>query len=221
MTRPLLIIMAVAAIPCGASADVLGTHTVNHAGGGSGLATAMTFAFGWGEDPPGIVNRLFEDVPVTPDDVGRTFVATAQTDADFAAIAAGLTDGTSEGIVSGQQVRFYSYFYPDGGGGSNGGPESVFFDDPDLIDFHGFQITEIDLTIYAFTLTSPGWDPNGDGIWTDYSATVTVSVIGIPIPEPNSLLLFGLSVAFALGRREASSRGSFEFTRRLTRRSHG
>jgi hypothetical protein len=221
MPRHLVTTIVFAAVASSASAELLGTHTISHSGGGPRLATAMAFAFGWGEDPPGIVDRLFEDVPVTLADVGHTFAATEQTDPHFATIAAGLTDGTSEGVISGQQVRFYSYFYPDGGGGSHGGPESIFLDDPDLIDFHGFQITEIDLTIDAFTLTSPGWDPNGDGIWTDYNATVTVSVIGVPIPEPNSLLLFGLSLASALGRRQSPERGSFEFTRRLTRRSHG
>jgi hypothetical protein len=141
MPRHLVTTIVFAAVASSASAELLGTHTISHSGGGPRLATAMAFAFGWGEDPPGIVDRLFEDVPVTLADVGHTFAATEQTDPHFATIAAGLTDGTSEGVISGQQVRFYSYFYPDGGGRKPWRAGEHLPGRSDLIDFHGFQIT--------------------------------------------------------------------------------
>ena len=48
------------------------------------------------------------------------------------------------------------------------------------IDFKDFTIQCISLRINSLTLDTPGQDPNGNGIWTDYSINYSLLVKGVP-----------------------------------------
>jgi hypothetical protein len=53
-----------------------------------------------------------------------------------------------------------------------GRSEPQFFDDqvgPSGVDLAGYTIDRIGFRVDAITIDSPGSDPNGDGIWTDFS----------------------------------------------------
>jgi hypothetical protein len=57
-----------------------------------------------------------------------------------------------------------------GGGGDHGEPEPLWLGPdvgPNGIDLQGFRIDRIGLRIDTLTFTSPGRNPNGDGLWTD------------------------------------------------------
>lgn len=93
------------------------------------------------------------------------------------------------------------------GGTSAGRPESLFFaGSPNVqngIDFAGSSIEKIELHVIN-RISSPGSNPNGNGIWTDYYFDVRLDVFGVsPVPEPSSfgLLLTGLTVVSLTQRR--------------------
>ncbi len=141
---------------------------------------------------------LFEGTTITPADVGRTFSATPTTDHNFNDFVAFLTDGSPDKVTitfgSGSLGRAGLFATKSG---------ALFGGHPDL---NGNTINSISLRINSFTLDRPGINPNGDGIWTDYSFNGTVTVDGqpvaapplTPVPEPISAfgpLAFGALVA--------------------------
>lgn len=95
----------------------------------------------------------------------------------FAEAVAQLTDSIDEVIERGYLLGGGS-----GGGGYGSGLESRFIGggisgtlDP---DFAGYTITKIVLTADTLTFATPGRDPNGDGLWTDYLFAGRVIVEG-------------------------------------------
>ncbi|HZE70861.1 MAG TPA: hypothetical protein VE135_15230 [Pyrinomonadaceae bacterium] len=107
------------------------------------------------------------DVFVGPGDVGRTF--SISSGAQFETASALLTNGSNEYIV---------FFTGPGiiGGGSAGEQRfesQLFFGNSGRIDFAGFQITSLDFRLDEFVLNTPGRNPNGDGIWTDFTVRGT------------------------------------------------
>lgn len=72
-------------------------------------------------------------------------------------------------------------------------------------DFLGDIITSILVNITAYDVDTPGHDPNGDGIWTDYhEVRATVSVFGASAaPEPGVLALLGIGLLGIFGSRVA------------------
>ena len=87
---------------------------------------------------------------------------------------------------------------------SSGSSEARVFDPVGSPDLIGYSISRIELHLDELTVDSPGDDPNGDGIWTDYSDEVTITFhgerMGDVIPEPATLSLLGFG-ALALVRR--------------------
>jgi len=138
-----------------------------------------------GPEPPSL---LFEDYIFTIDDVGKTFTATESTDADFSKVSDFLTNGDNDEIEVG---------FSHNGGGSSVYSESFALFGNSRIDFAGATIKSIDLRIDYLNFTSPGRDPNRDGIWTDYDYAVTVSVNAIPLPS--SLIIFTSGLLALIG----------------------
>jgi hypothetical protein len=138
---------------------------------------------------------LFDDIILTLGDVGRTFMASTDGYSDLDGFAERLTNGVDELFGVGSKIRVGL----GGGSGISFWSESEFFASflpPGAVDFSGHLIDEVTLTLDALTLDTPGSDPNGDGLWTDITAEITVTVI----PEPGTLLLLGLG-GLALMRR--------------------
>jgi hypothetical protein len=57
------------------------------------------------------------------------------------------------------------------------------------IDFRGFKIDSIALRLDLLDISSPGINPNGNGIWTDCSYSGQISVNYEPVPEPATTVL--------------------------------
>ncbi len=114
----------------------------------------------------------------------------ADREAQFAEFASHLTDGVDD------QIEFDIQIGP--GGGGQCAAESVLFGAgrPNGIDFEGCTVTGISLTVNSLTIASPGSDPLGDGVWTDYELDATMTVI----PEPATLTLLALGVIVPLWR---------------------
>jgi hypothetical protein len=147
---------------------------------------------------------LFENLYVRATDVGHTFTV-GPGDPDFANFAAYLTDG---------QLNYCDYWMTIGSphdAGVAGSPagmvtEANFFADlppgNNGIDLGGFDITQFTLRFDALQIASPGSNPNGDGVLTDYSLSSVFSVYGQAIPEPSSTaLLWAIALAYGLVTR--------------------
>jgi hypothetical protein len=137
-------------------------------------------------------------------DAGRT-IAITPTTPSFAAFAESLTSvDTSYARLTWRSREFGALGYIENSEfeDSNGQP----------VDLSGQPIASINLHISDIRFTSPGYDPNHSGVWTDVNLryTVTVNIV----PEPSSIALFGLGIAVVVvgGRRSQTNR-----TRRLTR----
>jgi hypothetical protein len=129
---------------------------------------------------------------VATSDVGETFTQSPVTSPHFDLFASLLTSGTDDFLI------IWVHF-PDivGGSGGTGSLESQWlnkFIQTETADFYGWQVTEISLTINSLTIDTPGSNPNGDGIWTDYVYDVTFTIYGIPEPATLLLLAFGMLV---------------------------
>jgi hypothetical protein len=165
----------------------LGEINHNSGGGFAIIASGPEFLWEAGESPVG-GNGMFWDV-VTPFDVGKTFLNSSAISENFDFFASMLTSGTDdflwiEACCAGKgtfESRWLNKFVPT-----------------PTVDFYGYEITEIGLTVNALTIDSPGWNPNGDGVWTDYTYDVTFTIYGVP--EPTTVLSLGLG-GLALLRR--------------------
>jgi hypothetical protein len=125
--------------------------------------------------------ELFEDLFVQTNDVGHTYIIGPGDDPDFATFVTYLTDG------------YVSFFSVDasmgpGGGGESGVREVNFFTGlppgNNGVDLGGFVIDHFSLRFDTLETTSPGSDPNGDGVWTDCSYAATFSVYGQAVNPP-------------------------------------
>jgi PEP-CTERM motif len=147
----------------------------------------------------GPTNTIFGQFTFHTSDVGSTFSIDQSSDPGFLPFLARATNGTlntlseisyAGGSLTGKDVPETSFFTSFPYGGNNG------------IDLGGFQIQRIDLTLNSLNFASPGSNPNGDGIWTDYSWNATVSFIGIlPVPEPGSAAILSTGLLVLLWRK--------------------
>ena len=156
---------------------------INHDDSGGSRVIASSVEFSWNDH---WWTKLLDWGVVTPSDVGKTFTQSAVTSPDFDFFSSMLTSGTDDILYV--QLRF-----PNGSSAGTGAPESYWlnkFIQTETVDFYGWQVTEINLTVNSLTIDTPGSNPNGDGIWTDCVYDVTFSIYGIP--EPSTLLLLGL-----------------------------
>jgi len=178
-------IISAYATPSNATAVVLGTHGEGSSGGFAAIATEVDFGFGYvlgGVYPIELISWT-----VSPEDVGDTFHIYDETDPDFDFMASMLTNGAND------EIAFFTL-------GSAHGWNDYLLAGGD-IDFYGYTITSISLTVDFLSLTSPGRNPNGDGIWTDFNYDVTYKVWGVP--EPSTLFPLALGGLVLLRKRRA------------------
>jgi hypothetical protein len=148
-----------------------------HLTGGGGSA-AITNSIGLSFNILGPSAWLFEGLFVQNGDVGRTYTIGPGDDPGFAGFVAALTDGVASEIS-------YECILGRGGFGSGPFSEMEFFTSlppgNNGIDLGGFEIDYFSSRFDAINITSPGSNPNGDGVWTDCSYSATFSVYGQPL----------------------------------------
>ncbi|MEM9657432.1 MAG: hypothetical protein AAF961_03640, partial [Planctomycetota bacterium] len=139
-------------------------------------------------------STLFDDLQISPEDVGQTFTADVDGEPAFRAVAARLTDAEDE-ILDLILDELASDHYE-----SRGLYESGFFmpesptEPPDLA---GFVIESVDLTIDSFRLDfTPASSPTNSSP-PPVELVVTIAVNGRPIPEPQSWALAACSLGGA------------------------
>lgn len=142
------------------------------------------------------LGTLFEDIVLFDGDT-RVDIANETVEPDFAEFAELITDGLDWWLYKKMDFAF--------GSQSGFNLESLLleFVDPDHqgVDLNGLIIDSVTRTI-TVELDSPGSDPNGDGIWTDFLVTGAYEIYGSPIPEPASLSLLVVGSALALRKRK-------------------
>lgn len=142
------------------------------------------------------LGTLFEDI-VIYGSATQIDTVTAIDDPEFAVYAALLTDG--------EDWWLYDRFEFDGGAAGAFHLESVRLDftDPNHegSDLAGYEIESVTRTITVM-LDSPGSDPNGDGIWTDFDVNTLFEIHGT-IPEPSSLVVLAIGAGGLLLRHRA------------------
>ena len=166
---------------------IISSIEMEASGGGRAFFSSIDFSLQW----PGQSDRLFE-LALVEADSGQRFRLNSGT--EFDQMAGFLANGVDEtlGIRTGNSGR--------------GANESLYF--PGLNDLPPFQITSIDLVINSITIDTPGRDPNGDGVWTDFSLNFHIEVFGQPsnvVSEPALPILLGLGLMQVLVRRNRKS----------------
>jgi len=190
-----------------AAASIVAEGTLQFLAGEATVSSTAYVQPAIGDDPFGADAILAapEPVAITSDDLGGNFLSLTPADLPFDAVVDALTNGENDIvwlIISLQSEAQH---------GAVGDFESlIFFDDPDgtaQVDLQGYEIHQVDFGLDRFVLSSPGEDPNGDGIWTDYDVSMSLAVWGLAIPEPGPhLLCLQELVLFAVARRPMSRR---------------
>lgn len=110
---------------------------------------------------------ILEDIRFSPGDAPAVVQLTEDDgDPDFQIVAAKLTDVEDGGMAVGTSIL------GAGGGSSHGRESSILTPVGDLTPgpgFFGLRITRFVLVVDELTVTSPGSNPNGNGIWTDHT----------------------------------------------------
>ena len=155
-------------------------YVQNGVGGSQATLTSMMVYVGFGPNTNAV---LFSQFALTPADVGRTFTLNASNDPDFAAAKLSLENGIPNAVV------FGDYYGPGTGWSTHVTSEAYFFDPlppgNNGIDFQGFSIGSISLTVDALTLT-----PRVAG-GTDIHLRGTISVNAVPEPSTLALVVGG------------------------------
>jgi hypothetical protein len=141
-------------------------------GGGRFVATNLALKFGFstpgpngeaGEPEPATL--IFENRRFATNDVGRLILADVVTDPHFSAFATRLTNGVAEFIhhnaFSQSDIAVM---------------EAVFFALASGPDLRGYPVHTVGLRFDQIDVRTPGSDPNGDGLWTDYSYSAVLLV---------------------------------------------
>ncbi len=203
----LLLLAAMMTAP--AHAELLATFEVSETNSGENIANLDSIHPVLGVDAsadfgqPGVdifgTVRIFSTLLASTSDIGTTFVSNSTNDPNFDAWAGYATNGILNEVLFGFWRNVPS---PETGFGA------LVLDEPDLyglpggqIDFAAFVIDRVELTFTTLEFRSPGTNPQGNGIWTDYDATAQVQIFGTAIPEPASFLLTSLTIPLLLKRR--------------------
>ncbi len=195
LTKTLVVAIAtfmIAAVQ-GAQAAIIGRGTVETNTGVRGLLAESDFLVEIAQlDPSGedtLPGTPIFAKTITAADVGIPYTVTSANNLNFDEITSLLTNGVSDTV-------FFGVTSLDTGV-ATGVFESAFTFD-DATDFKGSLIDSLTITVNSFEADIPGRDPNGDGIWTDYTAEYSLSVKGKPVPEPANLLGLGAAVGFGV-----------------------
>lgn len=179
-----------------AQGELLATYDSILAGGSGHVfdsVTGSTYLSDVFNAPDGF-GTLFEEIVIF-DGETRVDTVTDSDDPDFAAYAELLTDGIDWWLYDGFEFA--------GGSRTAFHLESVRLDftDPQHrgVDLSGYEIESVTRTMTVM-LDSPGSDPNGNGIWTDFEVNTVFEIHGT-IPEPSSLVVLALGNAAAFVRR--------------------
>ncbi len=166
-----IVLLSAGHVTEGPPITTLGTMFAEHHGGTNHIITtaSMSVAYGLGPPSPYEYTPLFEDMRFTADDVGWTFVATAETDPYFNRFVSIITNGEDD----------YMTHRLSGGGYTT--LESVWLTDSIVggVDFAGAVVEKIALTVDFLKFNTPGDDPYGDGNWTDLDGGFTVAFRGV------------------------------------------
>ncbi len=196
--KTLLTISALVAAQAFGAAETVLNKSFSEDIGESVLVTQANFSTGTGL-PPYNWHHLFDGISFGTQDVGRVFtIASPLDDPDFGSVTTALTNGSNDEIF---------WLFTAGGGSGGVNLESDLFaaidkSGPDLL---GYQIQSFSLRIDRLTFESPGRNPNGDGIWTDWRGQVTLTIEASQIPEPSCTCLALLALAvLAMGHRKRS-----------------
>jgi hypothetical protein len=155
--------------------------------------------------PPELLNDptlpwLFPDLVLTATDVGKTFTVTAS-DPNFAANAASMTNGVND--------SFYTrgrYFSPNGASGSKAGGANeefmLFLNDgrpgPDLA---GHEVHAVSFTLNSFAVNDYSETILGQTFQgRRFTGDITLTIEGVAIPEPASLLVLP-AIGMLMSRR--------------------
>ena len=160
---------------------------INHGTHGGARLIASAVVFSWTTEDE---TKRLDWGSVTTSDVGKTFIQSSVTSPRFDLFASLLTSGTDDLLAI---LRHF----PGVGGAGRESLESYWlnkFIQTETVDFYGWQVTEISLIVNSLAFDSPGSNPNGDGIWTDYVYDVTFTIYGISEPATLLLLAFGMVV---------------------------
>lgn len=140
---------------------------------------------------------LVFDLILSANSVGQTY--TVSSGAQFDQAVQLLTNGIND------NVSYEVDGSPGGGGIGIGSSEAGFFFGDDTgahgVDFAGYQINSISLTVNSLNLSTPGSNPNGDGVWTDAKLNATLKINTVPVPAAMWLFGSGLLGLTGVARR--------------------
>jgi hypothetical protein len=202
-----MIMAAIAFVPARANALILGVYNFDFPSTSvNSVVTGLDLDVTYGDNLLFPSVRLFDSLSIPPGTTApQSYFATAASDSEFNTFAGFLTDGVDQFIgVSGDLV-------PSGSVTNLVEQESSHFGTSlfslNGIDFAGYTITQVQLDLNQLLLDT------SSGTSTQFSSTGSVIIHGIQqgasttVPEPASMMLFGVGMAgFLLRRRNKSMR---------------
>jgi hypothetical protein len=153
-----------------ATSDMLVTVPFTFSAGGAEILTEVRFSLIIGNSGCSVEEAyaLFDQLSIRDGEEGRTLGAQADNDPDFTNFAALLTDGVD--------TLMSTCVY---GSGSGDYESRVLVGRPSTgPDLAGYTIDSIEFRIDSVLIASPGSNPNGTGIWTDYDLGGRVVILG-------------------------------------------
>jgi hypothetical protein len=185
--------------PLAVAGKPLFSFTVQQGGEQNGIVSSLTYPIQPASVTSYLEKSIFASIPFTLADVGTTRTITSQTDPNFDAFAASLTDGSPELITF--------WFVPAPAvniSGQSWKESSVVFgnDNDPRTDLHNMAIASFSLHLDALTIA------NGP-VRSTFDSTITLSADdGLPVPEPSSCGLVLAMMACAASRRGRRARRS-------------
>jgi hypothetical protein len=180
-----------------AQASTIGSFQIHEQGGSSSIFNHLQLQVIFGVDPISVTGgETVFDLILTSGNVGQTY--TISSGAEFDKAVGFLTNGIND------VVSLNTYDYPGGGGAIQLGSESRLFvvegyyAGTNGIDFAGYNIDNISLTINNLVFSTPG------GLWTDVNFDATFNVNTVPIPAAVWLFGSGLLGLVGVARRKVA-----------------